>query len=255
MDKIFNDLKLIDFGVALLDMVMPRRCVVCRGHLQLRERFICTGCLAELPLTHFWTQTHNPMADRFNERVRDSMEAAGSSFEQYAYAAALFFYNSETPYKHIPQHLKYEAGIASGRFFSEMLGRRMAAAEHFSDVDMVVPVPLHWRRRWKRGYNQAEVIADELARSLGASVRSDVLRRSRSTRTQIGVSVEGKSANVSGAFTVRRSLAAGPLPRHILLVDDTFTTGSTLNACREALREVLPPSVRISIATLAFVRA
>lgn len=257
MDKIFNGLKIKDFGVALLDMAMPRLCVVCASTLLLRERCICTSCLMDLPLTHFWKQSRNPMADRFNEQIQKALSSTSSPipYEPYAYAVSLFFYNSESPYKRIPRHLKYEGGIASGRFFAAMLADRMKGSEFFSDIDLILPVPLHRSRRRKRGYNQAEVIASELASVLAVPMNSKLLLRTRYTQSQINVSVETKGENVRGAFALSKSVSKVKMPRHVLIVDDTFTTGSTLNACREALRTVWPPSVRISVATLAFVSA
>lgn len=257
MDKIFNDLKIKDFGVALLDLAMPRLCVVCASPLLLRERCICTSCLMDLPFTHFWKQSRNPMADRFNEQIQKAFSSTSdpSSFEPYAYAVSLFFYNSESPYKRIPHHLKYEGGIASGRFFAAILADRIKGSEFFSDIDLILPVPLHWRRRWKRAYNQAEVIASELASALAVQMNTKLLVRTRYARSQINVSVETKGENVRGAFALSKSVNKIGMPRHVLIVDDTFTTGSTLNACREALRTVWPPSVRISVATLAYVSA
>lgn len=250
MDRIFTDVSLRETGTALLDTVMPRLCVVCRRKLILRERFICTECLAGLPRTYFSSSSHNVMADRFNEVIQRYIDG----YERYSYACALFYYNSESLYKRIPRHLKYENGIASGRFFAGMLGREMASSELYADVDVVIPVPLHRWRRWSRGYNQAEVIGKEVAAALGARLRADVLVRARRTRTQTRLSVEEKARNVAAAFRVRTdAFSEEGLPCHVLLVDDVFTTGATLNACRMALREVLPPSVRISVATLAFV--
>lgn len=236
---------------------MPRRCIVCHRHLTLRERFLCLQCLADLPFTHFWQMSHNPMADKFNGTIQRSLPADGP-LERYAYAAALFFYNSESGYRRIPRHLKYEGGVESGRYFGRMLGERLAESDQFADVDCIVPVPLHWLRCWRRGYNQAEVIARAIASAWPAQtapeVRTDVLRRRRRTRTQTRLSLEAKALNVRGAFAVRPGSDVRA-PRHILLVDDTFTTGATLNACREALRGSFPADVRISAATLAFVKA
>ena len=148
---------------ALLDLVLPRVCLVCGRPLLPRERHLCTECLADLPETHYATLARNPMADRFNARIRVE------EYEPYAYAAALFHYRAEAGYKKIPQALKYHRNFGAGRDFARLLGGRLAASPLYTDVDLVVPVPLHRTRHWRRGYNQAAVIAREVARSLGAS--------------------------------------------------------------------------------------
>jgi len=220
---------------ALLDLMLPRRCIVCGERLNIRERHCCLACLADLPLTYYWTFPDNPMSVRFLE----------------GRAAALFFYRSGSGYERITQHLKYEYGRAAGRYFAEMLASRLREGGLFPDVDLVVPVPLHWTRRWKRGYNQAEVIAAVVARELGAPLAARALVRVRRTRTQTAVAVEAKAANVAAAFRPSRRLRAGPPPRHILLVDDVFTTGATLRECARTLRSALGPDIRISAVTLA----
>lgn len=246
---------------ACLDILLPRTCIVCGKKLLVDEKHICLQCTIDLPLTHFWDRTHNPMADRFNEKLEEWLDA--DTYERYAYASALFFYNEGAEYKNITRELKYNGNIPAGRYFAGMLGRRMASREHFRDVGMVIPVPLHWKREWSRGYNQAEVIAKEIAESLGAVMRNDILERVRNTKTQTKLDIEEKAANVKEAFAVRDERILrdaiesirknGGRPGHILLVDDVFTTGATLNACFVALRQVLTPEVRISIATLGFV--
>lgn len=257
---------------ATADLLMPRVCVVCGGRLLLNERIICLHCQADLPLTHFWKQKCNPMADRFNAVIQHGLEKAwetedvnGQSghkamaipdraHERYAYATALFFYSPEADYRHILYSLKYKGRVDVGHHFGHMLGTRLAVAAAFKDVDCVMPVPLHWARRWRRGYNQAEVIGREVAEAMGVPLRCDVLARRRRTRTQTKLDIQGKAANVAGAFVVRRPAVRSLKGiRHILLIDDVFTTGSTLRACFAALRAAFPPSVRISVATLAFV--
>lgn len=258
---------------ACLDMLLPRTCIVCGKNLLVNEIHICLQCAIDLPLTYFWDRTHNPMADRFNEKLQEWLEAFweglerqdtdADAYERYSYASALFFYNEESDYKNITRELKYNGNIPAGRYFAGMLGSRMASCGHFRDVVMVIPVPLHWKREWSRGYNQAEVIAEEIAESLGAAMRNDILRRVRNTKTQTKLDVEGKAANVKEAFAIRDKqilldaiascCVGGNQTGHILLVDDVFTTGSTLMACFTALRTIFPSSVRISIATLGFV--
>ena len=233
----------------MMDLVMPRECLVCGRQLGLQEQHLCIWCAADLPETHYWEQAHNPMADQFNallERQRPEGETM-----PYAFAAALLFYHHENPYKLIPRALKYGGNIPAGRFFAARLGAYMARQPHFADVDTVLPVPLHWWRQWRRGYNQAEVIAAQLAQALHAQLRTGDLVRVRRTRSQTSLDAAARVKNVQGVFALRHAFPA----RHVLLVDDTFTTGATLAACYNAVRSALGPSVRISIATLAVVQA
>ena len=253
----WGEISLRDTGTALLDIAMPRLCVVCGRELLLRERHICTECLAGLPLTRFWNQSRNPMADRLNELIQAGL--GEGEFEPYANACALFYYGTASPYAHITPQLKYYHNVDMGRFFAAMLGRRLCACPEFDDVDMVIPVPLHPLRRWKRGYNQAAIIAAAIVETYAArpdgkvpELRTDILRRVRNTGTQTALSGEGKAANMASAFALRRR-SREAYPHHILLVDDVFTSGSTLSACRKILRERFGAGVRISVATLAFV--
>lgn len=100
-------------------------------------------------------------------------------------------------------------------------------------VDCVLPVPLHPRRNRERGYNQATLIAEVLAQQIKLPVLADALVRSRMTESQTSLGAFARRKNVEGAFTARSSRVSG---RSILLVDDVCTTGSTLQACADALR-------------------
>ena len=248
-------LSLQDSLVALSAFAAPRECIVCGTALALHERFLCVHCLADLPRTHYSDRSHNPLADRFNHLIQKDVGTASeqdSGLEKYAYATALFYYRSSTGYRSITQRLKYHSDLSSGRYFSSLLAKELQSSPLFSDVDCVIPVPLHWSRLWSRGYNQSEVIAREIAGALGARLSSDILFRQRRTRTQTRLSIVQKSINVEGAFRVRQGKAIKTFS-HILLVDDVFTTGATLHSCFRALRSAFPASVRISVATLACV--
>lgn len=250
----------------MLDLLLPRRCGVCGCTLLARERHLCTECAMKMPLTYFWLQERNPMADRFNERIeegltQDVLNGRQPSREQYAFATALYFYKDD--YRELSKSLKYRAAVSLGRYVAQALGRKIAACSFLGDVDLVVPVPLHPLRRLKRGYNQAQVIAESIVEVLeggkNVSLACGVLRRGRNTTSQTFIDVAHKAENVSGAFSVRMDCL--PQCRHILLVDDVCTTASTLAECQRTLRGALVEkfgpeagqAVRISAATLAFV--
>lgn len=243
----------------LTEVIFPRFCAVCGRRLDRHESHLCIYCAAEIPFTDYWNRRENKMADRLNSLIQKDIESiaeecGAAAHEQYSYAAALFFYRDDSGFSRIPQKLKYHGDLKLGRHFGAMLGARLAQSALFSDVDMVIPVPLHWARRWRRGYNQAAVLGRETAAKLGTEMREDILVRHRRTGTQTKLGTKDKMRNVEGAFKVRDGAEktcceAG----HILLIDDVFTSGATIRECHRALREKCGPGIRISAATLAFV--
>ena len=252
-----------DFGRCILDFFLPRTCIICEAVLFDDEKLLCGKCAGDIPHTYFWVLRNNPMADKFNGLIQEELVSAldeGTATgwgERYVYAAALFFYREDSEYRKITQAIKYHGRSDVGQAFGRMLGERLRSSSLFADVDVVIPIPLHWTRQWKRGYNQAEVIASGVADAMSIPLRSDILRRHKQTKTQTRLGIGEKARNVKGAFTTtdhcHPSDKAGPEFRHLLLIDDVFTTGSTMMACFTALRKIFPPEVRISVATLAFV--
>ena len=278
MDARISQISLRSAALSVADLVLPRVCIVCGRTLLLSETHLCTACAADLPRTFFAGLRENPMAVGFNAMVERELGAlvdtpsgvcSPLASQPYSYAAALFYYRGDSPYSLIPQALKYGRNFEAGRHFARMLGRELAGSPLFADVDAVIPVPLHWLRRWRRGYNQAEVIARGVAEELEAPVLTGVLRRVRRTRTQTRLDAAGRYGNVRSAFvadgrSLASRLAAAVSPNHLghlLLVDDVFTTGATLLACERALRAGLAAAfgpenasrIRISVATLAYV--
>ena len=251
--KVVNVLK--DEGLAVADLLVPRECAVCGKTLQLYEKHLCIYCEADLPLTRLWERRINPMADKLNAKIQENITAHEENEVpvKYSYATALFIYHGENRYKRIPQRLKYLGDITEGKYYAEMLGRFMKNSELFQDIDMIIPVPLHWSRQFRRGYNQAEVLARELGRVLNAEVRTDILVRSRRTQTQTKLDVAAKSQNVGNAFSVRVNAIVTNKLRHVLIVDDVFTTGATMSACMDVLQKVCGPETRLSAATLGYV--
>ncbi len=243
MDRRLLELDLKTSLTSLADFILPRVCVVCERQLIPLEKHICLECLADIPLTRFETRSRNPMADRLNAALPDE--------DVYSYATALFYYAEGTGYDHITKSLKYGRNFGAGRFFASMLAKSIAQSALYSDVDAVIPVPLHPLRKWKRGYNQAETIACVLAAELGTPCEGKILRRTRYTGSQTQKNGSERIANVKKAF--RTTGTKIQEFRHILLVDDVMTTGATLSECHRTLRGLIGPGPRISVATLAFV--
>lgn len=215
---------------------MPRICPVCGRVLLRRERYLCLKCSFEIPLTYFWTWSGNPAEERFSGRVG------------FVHASSLFYYRDESPYKNLIHNFKYKGSRKLGAYMGELLGEKLLHCGIYDDVDIIIPVPLHPFKRWKRGYNQAEIIAREVGKVLRKPVNASLLIRKRYTKSQTKKDALQREKNVSGAFRVRFDyLLKG---RHVLLIDDVLTTGATLGAC--ALEILSVEGCRVSFATLAF---
>lgn len=133
------------------------------------------------------------------------------------------------------------------RTLAAPLGALLAAGVPRDErFDLIVPVPLHWRRQWRRGFNQSELLAREIGRRSGVEVRA-LLRRTRATRAQAGLSHSGRRENVRTAFRLRRRTSLDGL--RVLLVDDVLTTGSTASACARVLKRA--GARRIAVVTVA----
>jgi ComF family protein len=117
------------------------------------------------------------------------------------------------------------------------MGRWMARAgkELLDEADVLVPVPLHWRRGWSRRYNQSGALAHVISRQSGVTLAADSLRRVRATEQQIGLSRAQRASNVQGAFKVAADRMADIQGRQVILIDDVLTTGATVDACARAL--------------------
>ena len=140
---------------------------------------------------------------------------------------------------------KFHADWARARWFGHRLAEAVAGTD---SPDCVVPVPLHWRRRLVRGYDQAALIGRALAGRLGVPM-ARILRRRRSTRSQVDSgSVTQRRADLSGAFaTVKVDLSGG----NILLVDDVCTTGATAAQCSQQLRRAGAGRIHLAVAAVA----
>ncbi len=117
------------------------------------------------------------------------------------------------------------------------MGRWMARAgrELLGEADLLVPVPLHWRRGWSRRFNQSGALARVIERQTGVKLASEVLRRVRPTAQQVGLSRTQRASNVQGAFRVAPDRKTDIAARRVVLIDDVLTSGATVDACARAL--------------------
>ncbi|MHC1779947.1 MAG: ComF family protein [Bacteroidales bacterium] len=223
--------------MGILDLFFPQVCPVCGRLLVGGEKIVCLSCLSDIPFSYFWSWRDNPAELLLRERL------------EVETAVTLLLYRKESNWKEVIHNFKYSGDKASGRYLSSLLGKKIVESGCFSGVDILVPVPLHPLKKWKRGFNQASVIAREIGRQIGKPVVEDVLRRGRYSSTQTIKDRKGRKRSVEGAFFLKNPERFSE--RHILLVDDVLTTGATIEACGTQIYKA--GGVTLSVATLAFV--
>lgn len=219
-----------------VDLLFPRLCQACKTSLVGTEELICTNCLFDLPYTNFHQQADNIVARQFWGKIP----------LQYAYA--LLYFEKGGKVQHLIHQFKYKDMPKIGDRLGQIAGEQLLQVAALTDVDHIIPVPLHRSRLRERGYNQSTHFANGLAQRLQATVLDRTLIRTVRTSTQTRKSRFDRYLNMQEVF----ALNAPELlhNKHILLVDDIVTTGSTLEACAHELLAV--PGLRLSIATIAY---
>lgn len=225
--------------------MFPDGCRVCGRDLEDISRVpVCPQCLSApqpLEAEYFCSACRTPFQNRFplDEQGRCALCRLGLRGFDAVYSFGAY----EGVLRELIHLLKY----GRVRSLARALGERLAAALPLDQrFDVIVPVPLHWRRRLARGFNQAALLAGAVARRYAVPV-SPALKRRRRTGSQAGLSHAQRRANVSGAFAVRRPKRVRG--RRVLLVDDVMTTGATASACAAALKQA--GAAYVAVLTLA----
>ncbi len=216
-------------------LFFPRLCLACQQQAPPSEHFICIRCQFFLPKTNFHLEPENSFTEKFWGRVKLQAGAALYHFTKGGRTQALI------------HQLKYKGKTKLGYKLGELYGRHLLQSPVFSTVDLIVPVPLHPKKKRLRGFNQSELIVHGLSDTMQKPWTSDILIRKEMTATQTQKNRMDRFENVRQAFhLVDQAAIRG---KHILLVDDVLTTGATLEACALVLQEA--NDVKISMVTIA----
>jgi ComF family protein len=220
---------------SIIDFFYPRICPGCTTALLKGEISICTNCLYQLPRTHFWKDSENPVSQIFWGRV------------YVENAASFLYFQKGSKLQEIIHYLKYRKQDQIGIVLGQLFGLELARTA-FVNAQVIVPVPIHKSRLRKRGYNQSEKIGIGLSNALGIPIENSALVRLQSNESQTHKARFNRWENVEHIFSITNpSAIAG---KHVLLVDDVLTTGATLESCASEILKV--PNTKVSIATLAY---
>ncbi len=220
---------------AIIDLFFPKVCPACHDILKDNEQDICTNCRNNLPVTNFHFNNDNTVLKVFYGRVKVEHGTALLRFEKKGLVQQLI------------HNLKYKGQESIGVFLGDWLGGELKTINVYSEIDVVIPVPLHKNKLKKRGYNQVAKFAEHIADALGVIYMDDVLLKVTSTDSQVLKKRLARWANNEELFTLQNKSAIKN--KHILLVDDLITTGATMEACITVLNKA--ENVKISVASMA----
>ncbi len=219
----------------LLELFYPNLCLSCGKSLIQGETHLCLRCFMNLPQTHFYHHPENAIEQRLRGRVR--IQAA----------ASVYFFSKTSAIQTVLHALKYKNNRNLGVYLGQCMAHAADGSNWFEGIDWIIPVPLSKRKLAERGYNQSDCLAQGLSEVVQIPWSNQYLVRERHTATQTKKSRTERRKNVSGAFALRHEQQLQH--RCVLLVDDVFTTGATLEACLETLQTI--PGIQLRVLTLA----
>lgn len=216
---------------SILSVVYPPTCKICDSPLLVGEQDICLHCINQIPLTRLSIEGNK--AEKLFWGIVDIEKV-------YSF----MYYEKGSNYAHLIHQLKYKGDYKLGL----TLGKLMATHAHktfFDTIDILIPIPIHAQKLKQRGYNQAEWLCKGIQLVYPIAIRTDLIAKSTITESQTTKGVYERRCNTDHVFTLINK--EDLIGKHVLLVDDVLTTGSTLISCSLLLKEV--ENIKISIIT------
>jgi ComF family protein len=218
-----------------LHLFYPNCCQGCGSDLIFNNQLLCIRCLQSLPHTRFAWFPDNPIEKIFSGRL--NIAAAHSEF----------YFSKGQLIQELIHQLKYNNNKDIGIYLGEITGESLLQSGRFSGMDAIIPLPMYPDKEYKRGYNQAAIIAEGIAKSMNVPLMNKMVLRSRLTETQTKKHRADRWQNVEGSFNISNPSAL--MGKKVLLVDDVITTGATIEACAQVISQLSGSA--IYIATLA----
>lgn len=226
----------MQFVSNVLRIFYPNLCAVCHKQTLKDETVLCTICRYNLPLIKVNNYSNNEITTVFYGRIPVKK------------AVAFLYFNKNNSTQKLIHQLKYKGVQEIGALLGNWFGNQLKKQKVFTDVDYIIPVPLHPKKEKVRGYNQVTAFGQNLGKTLNISYLNGVLQRVSSAKTQTLKERFERFTNLNTKFLLTDTKVLEN--KHILLIDDVITTGATLEACCNELLKT--KNISISIATIAY---
>ena len=223
----------------LINLIFPETCLCCNQRIFNGEKYVCLNCLNKIPRTNYYKIRGNKLEEFLAGRFLFESVASFAFFTQHGIIQPLI------------HELKYKSNPGVGIFLGEISALEMINSSFLENIDYLVPVPLHPEREKKRGYNQSQKISEGIYNKTRISVCSDNLVRLINNPSQTTQSRYERWANTENIFSINNPKQFEN--KHLLLIDDIITTGSTLESCARVLLEKCS-NVKISIFSIGTTR-
>lgn len=220
------------------ELFFPRLCICCQNRLIAEELHMCFSCLNKIPRTNHLSVNNNKLEDFFAGRF---------PFQRIA-SFALFV--KEGSIQKIIHEFKYKNNPDLAKYMGELCGKEISFTKFFVGVDVIVPIPLHNNKLKKRGYNQSLLIAEGISQIINKPVNSENLIRKTDNPAQAKSSRLERWENTEGIFEiVDKDIFEG---KHVLLIDDVITTGSTIEVCSKLILQCQDTKISVYAVGSAF---
>jgi competence protein ComFC len=220
-------------------LLFPTICLQCSQELSRFEKHICAFCWDKLQRTYF--ESYEGASD-MDQLFWGRMELTETF--------ALYYFEKEKPIQEILHALKYQFKAPLGRHFGETMGKAILNSQKYKRIEALIPVPIHAQKRFVRGYNQSELLAEGMAKILELPVLLEAVEKKANNMSQTGKNRFLRWDNASEQFCLGKTPVSY---RHIAIVDDVITTGSTLEAMAQLLRTKYP-NLQISLLSFAIAK-